>query len=150
MHLSDRRKPNPVIPPPVLAAFVLVFRRVFGICHCFLASVSSRESARALNAVFCYVAQRSCVLQIPRYVRVHRAFLLTLATRLQRGWVLRQGNSPNHPVVLGHRFEETAPRVSLLPSSRCLLLPLLPPPRPCLCLPNVSVSAHPAQRFVAP
>ena len=48
---------------------------------------------------------------------------------------------PNHPVVLGLRFEETAPRVHLLLP---LPLPLLPPPRPCFCSPHVSVSAHPS------
>ena len=45
---------------------------------------------------------------------------------------------PNHHAVLGHRFEETAPRVhSFLP------LPF-PPPPPCICSPHVSVSAHPS------
>ena len=70
MDLSDRRQPGPVIPPPALSAFVLVLRHAFGICHGSPASGSSREIARALNAVFRYVAKRSCVLQILQYVHV--------------------------------------------------------------------------------
>ena len=52
---------------------------------------------------------------------------------------------PNHPVVLGPRFEETAPRVTLTPPPAAPPSSLLPSSHPCLCH-----FGTPLTRFVAP
>eukprot|EP00959_Pyramimonas_sp_CCMP1952_P273433 5715286-Pyramimonas_sp.AAC.1 len=60
------------------------------------------------------------------------ADLASLATRTALELLKAQGKRlffPNHPVVLGPRFEETVPSVPP-PSSRC------PLPPPCLCPPH--------------
>eukprot|EP00959_Pyramimonas_sp_CCMP1952_P029374 616495-Pyramimonas_sp.AAC.1 len=51
---------------------------------------------------------------------------------------------PNHPAMLGPRFEETAPRVSPHLTSRCPL-PLLPSPTPASARHMSTMSAHPSR-----